>query len=369
MFNRQACLTSEKHPLEIKKSLLSDRLPPRACLIQVQACGLCHTDLHLQDNGYILGTDVDGKQQILRFTERGVSYPLTPGHEIVGKVYQLGAAVDPCTARVGDTVLVYPWIGCGTCDRCLAGNENLCDRNEAKDIGFDIPGGFADFVLVPDAKYLIRLNSQEIANPSLLAVLACSGITSMAALKAAQKVQPKYLGIVGCGGLGMMAVQLASILLPETTIICVDIDDSKLTAARKGGAHYVFNSKNLQVADAIKGVCYHGNGADCMIDFVGSSTTFQLCLNSLRKHGKIVSVGLMGGSYNLLLPLLPLQALQIEGVLTGSFAELMELVQLVQTKRLNLEHVVTKVFKLEEINRAFDELRSGQIIGRCIIVP
>jgi D-arabinose 1-dehydrogenase-like Zn-dependent alcohol dehydrogenase len=178
MFNRQACLTSEKHPLEIKKSLLSDRLPPRACLIQVQACGLCHTDLHLQDNGYILGTDVDGKQQILRFTERGVSYPLTPGHEIVGKVYQLGAAVDPCTARVGDTVLVYPWIGCGTCDRCLAGNENLCDRNEAKDIGFDIPGGFADFVLVPDAKYLIRLNSQEIANPSLLAVLACRYFSS-----------------------------------------------------------------------------------------------------------------------------------------------------------------------------------------------
>jgi alcohol dehydrogenase/propanol-preferring alcohol dehydrogenase len=75
----------------------------------------------------------------------------------------------------------------------------------------------------------------------------------------------------------------------------------------------------LNVADKIKNVCFHGKGPDCAIDFVGSNATFQLCFETVRKHGKIISVGLMGGNYNLLLPLLPLKAIQIEGILTGIF--------------------------------------------------
>jgi propanol-preferring alcohol dehydrogenase len=109
----------------------------------------------------------------LRFTDRGFSYPLTPGHEIVGRVYRIGSRVSSEKLNVNDLVLVYPWIGCGSCDRCLSRQYHLCDGDESQDIGFDLAGGFSDYVLVPDVKYLVPLNLQDFTDPLPLCVLSC----------------------------------------------------------------------------------------------------------------------------------------------------------------------------------------------------
>ena len=122
-------------------------------LLKVKSEGVCHSDLHLWEGGYDLG---DG--QFLKVTDRGVKYPVTPGHEIVGTIEEIGENVS--NVSVGDDVLVFPWMGCGECPACKVGNENLCDA--PKSMGLFQNGGYADYVLVPNSKYLAKLDGVEI---------------------------------------------------------------------------------------------------------------------------------------------------------------------------------------------------------------
>ena len=145
---KSARITGPNEPLKISESE-NPQPQDNQVLVKVKAVGVCHSDLHLWEGGYDLG---DG--QFMKVTDRGVKYPVTPGHEIVGTVVDVGSSVTGISKD--DEVLVYPWIGCGECPACKVGNENLCDA--PKSLGVFQDGGYSDYSLVPHYKYLAKLD-------------------------------------------------------------------------------------------------------------------------------------------------------------------------------------------------------------------
>lgn len=322
-------------------------------LIKVLATGVCHSDLHLWEGGYDMG---DGT--VMKVTDRGVKYPVTPGHEIVGTIHQSGP--DAGDYAVGEKVLVYPWIGCGKCPACEADNENLCDA--PRSLGVFQDGGYADYILVPHHKYLARLGSVNVESATSL---ACSGLTAYTAIKKASINAPRYIVIVGAGGLGLMGVQIAH-AITDATIICVDLDTKKLETAREMGAHHTIISKSENAIRDIIEIC-DGKGADSVVDFVNSSITAKMGMDILRKRGSIVLVGLYGGLLNLSLVTIPLKAITIQGAYTGSYRDMIELLDLVRKGKIN--PMISRRYSLSEANDALIDLKNHKITGRAIISP
>ncbi|HYA55268.1 MAG TPA: alcohol dehydrogenase catalytic domain-containing protein [Nitrososphaerales archaeon] len=334
-------------------------LGPRSVLVKVSAAGVCHSDLHLVSGAYDLG-----EGRTLSATGGGTLLPLTPGHEIAGILEELGTEADARGFRRGDQVIVYPWIGCGSCRKCLAGRENMCEGRPAF-LGFMQDGGYADYVLVPDARYLIRSDGIEAAQA---ATLACSGLTAFSAIRRCSLHTDDFLLVIGAGGLGTAAIQIAA----KTTgarVAVADLDDTRLGLATRLGAEHTFNTAKLDAKEIVSGVraLNGGRGADAVIDFVGKPATVSLGLRLLGHEGRLVLVGLMGGGLQLSLPILPLLGAQILGSFTGSLSDLAELAQL--TRRGGVAPVVTAVYRLEEANEVLSKLEHGEIQGRAVLKP
>ncbi len=168
-------------------------------LIKVKAAGVCHSDLHIWEGGYDLG---HGRKP-LSLKDRGVSLPRTMGHETVGEVLAFGpdARADTGGLKVGDVALVYPWLGCGRCETCLADEENMCLKPNS--LGVYCDGGYADHMTVPHPKYLLNLRGLD---PVTAAPYACSGVTTYSALKKVESSFNTPIVIFGAGGLGLMAL-------------------------------------------------------------------------------------------------------------------------------------------------------------------
>src|SRR5947208_2072152 len=198
-------------------------------LIKVKAAGVCHSDLHIWEGGYDLG---HGRKP-LSLKDRGVSLPRTMGHETVGEVLAFGSDADPDARgglKVGDIALVYPWLGCGKCEVCLAGEENMCLKPGS--LGVYCDGGYADHMTVPHPKYLLNLKGLD---PLTAAPYACSGVTTYSALKKVEHAFDSPIVIFGAGGLGLMALSLLKAMGGKGAIV-VDIDARKREAAEKAGA-------------------------------------------------------------------------------------------------------------------------------------
>ncbi|MGH9974675.1 MAG: alcohol dehydrogenase catalytic domain-containing protein, partial [Nitrososphaeraceae archaeon] len=274
-------------------------------LIKVQSVGVCHSDVHVWE-GYYEG--IGG--QPLKTKDRGVKYPLTPGHEIAGIVDSLGEQVKGFVKD--ETVLVYPWIGEGMCPACRIGEENLCDK--PRSLGIYNDGGYAEYVLVPNYKYLVKIGDEM--DTDISAPLSCAGLTAYGAVKNANLKPDDNVVIVGTGGLGLMAIQLVR-ALTAARIIAMDIDDRKLQVAKKEGADIVVN---LKKEDYIKVVMELTDklGVDAVIDFVNSTKSVEDYTQILRRRAKIVLVGLFGGELRLSLVSIPTRAYKIIGSYTGS---------------------------------------------------
>lgn len=330
-------------------------------IVKVKAAGVCHSDLHLWEGGYDLG---DGT--FLKVTDRGVKYPVTPGHEIVGTVAEVGNDVKGVS--VGDDVLVYPWLGEGKCPACKAGNENLCDA--PKSIGLFQDGGYAENVKVPHYKYLAKISGLDL---DAATSLACSGLTAYTAVKKANANSPEFLVIIGAGGLGLMAIQLAK-AITKAKIICVDMDDKKFETAKMMGADFVVNVNVIGSVstgtggpvEKIISIC-NGKGADSVIDFVNAPQTAKTGLAVLRKRGNLVLVGLFGGSINLQLVTIPLKSIIIQGAYTGNYNDMVELIEL--AKKGVIKPVISKRYSIDEANEALENLKARKIIGRAVINP
>jgi len=294
----------------------------------------------------------------MKVTDRGVKYPVTPGHEIVGTVEERGSNVKDFVK--GAEVLVYPWIGCGQCPACKVENENLCDA--PKSLGVFQDGGYSDFSLVPHYKYLAKLSG---VNPDSATSIACSGLTAYSAIKKSNSNSPEFLVIIGAGGLGLMGVQIAK-AITRAKIICVDLDDSKLNTAKEMGADFTLNSKDPETSQKIISLC-NNKGADSVVDFVNAPPTAKLGISVLRKRGNLVLVGLFGGSIELSLVTIPLKSIVIQGAYTGNYHDMVELLDL--TRKGTINPIITKRYSLSEANNALEDLKARKILGRAVINP
>ena len=323
-------------------------------LVKVQSSGVCHSDIHLWE-GYYEG--VGG--QLLKTTDRGVNYPLTPGHEVAGIVDSLGEQAEGFNNN--DKVLVYPWIGEGLCPACRIGEENLCDK--PRSLGVYMDGGYAEYVLVPSYKYLIKISDGMDIDAS--ATLSCSALTAYGAVKNANLKPDDNVVIVGAGGLGLMAIQLAK-AVTGARIIAMDLDDKKLEFAKKEGADTTVNSKN---EDPVKTIMELTDkmGADAVIDFVNASKTVETDMQFLRRRARVVLVGLFGGELKLSLVTMPTRAYKLIGSYTGTLSDMIELVSL--ARRGVIKPVVSNRFKLDQATDALTMLRDGKILGRGVINP
>jgi D-arabinose 1-dehydrogenase-like Zn-dependent alcohol dehydrogenase len=322
-------------------------------VLRVEAAGVCHSDVHIWDGHFDLG---DGKQ--ISLGSRGVHLPFTMGHEIAGEVVALGPQAEG--VAIGDKVVAYPWIGCGECAVCLKGEELLCLN--PRTLGTRKAGGYASHVVVPHAKYLLPHDGVP---QDLAATYTCSGITALSALKkTAELVGPDdYLVIIGAGGVGGSAIHIAQAVV-KGKIIVADIDPQKRAQARQMGAVETIDNSS---PDAVKQLMKLTNGgAAAAIDFVGAPATMAFGVNVLRKGGKLVMVGLYGGSNSISTVLFPFKMMTVEGSYVGTLEDLRELLALGKAGKvppIPIEHRSP-----DQASQSLADLKSGgKVAGRVVL--
>jgi D-arabinose 1-dehydrogenase-like Zn-dependent alcohol dehydrogenase len=316
-------------------------------LMRITRSGVCHSDLHIWDGYFDLG---GGKRFYVK--ERGCVPPFTPGHEPFGVVEAVGPRAKG--VKRGQKKLIYPWIGCGKCAVCRAGQDNYCVSG-SRFLGVNRAGAYSTHVLVPDPKYLVDTSGIDDA---FAATLACSAVT---AYSAAKKLPPLARGdavaVLGCGGLGLIAISILKAQGVRNLIGC-DIDDAKLETAKKLGAARIVNTRDPEALQKVQGVA-------AAIDFVGSQATAALGIAALRKGGRYVICGLYGGELVHPLPPIAQRAIGIVGSYVGSLQELKEVVALAKKRRIRSAPVETR--PAEQANAALEDLKAGRIAGRVVL--
>jgi len=317
-------------------------------LVRIARCGVCHSDLHMQDGYFLLG---DGKQLDVR---AGRTLPFTLGHEIAGVVESAGldAKIAP-----GSSVAIYPWIGCGSCAACKVGDENICIA--PRHLGITVDGGFATHVLIPHERYLIDYAPLP---AGYAGALMCSGLTAYAALKRlADRAARAPLLLIGLGGVGLMGLALARAMYGVAPFVA-DIDAKKREAALAAGAKAAFDPAD---AGARKELLKASGGIYACCDFVGSDKSLNFATGVFAKGGKVVVTGLIGGAYTTPVAMFPLKAMTIEGTTTGTLTEARELIDLVRSKNIAPPPIAER--PLAQAQAALDDLRAGKIVGRVVL--
>jgi len=310
-------------------------------LIQVEACGVCHSDLHVADGDWKQFAGI-------------VKKPLVLGHEIAGRVVETGRSVQDL--QIGNRVGV-PWIHwtCGECEFCREGNENLCPRQ--KITGVTVDGGYAELVKAP-ATHALRIPDSLSAAEA--APLFCAGVTVYRALKGAGIEPGQRLAVFGVGGLGHLAVQFGCALGAEVTAI--DLVEEKLELARSLGASYTLNAA---ATDAIKEVRHRG-GVHVALVTSASKVAYDAAFYSLRPTGMLLVVGLPAD--NICFPPIMMAAgeVRIQASAVGTRQDLREVLALAAAGKVRCR-VVTR--PLSQANEALDQLRRGEVSGRIVLTP
>ena len=321
-------------------------------LMKVDACGVCHTDLHLHEGFFDLGGG-----EALRVADRGVKLPFTMGHEVVGTV--LAAGPDAEGVAPGDRRIVYPWIGCGQCEVCRKGQELLCLKPRI--VGTWKDGGYSDRVIVPDARYLVDFDGIP---EGLAATYACSGLTAYSAVRKVGELGPDdSLLLIGAGGVGLSTLHIAR-AITRARLIVADVDPAKRALAENEGALVVDNAAEGALAKVRE---LGGGGVSAAIDHVGRPATARFGIEALRKGGTMVVVGLYGDRLTIPVPWLPLRMLTLRGSFTGTLDGLKELVALAKAGKIPPIPVQDR--PIAEVNAVLEELRKGRVAGRVVLRP
>jgi len=332
---KAAFVTEFGRPLEIGE--LPVPVPQRdQVLIKIEACGVCHTDVHAADGDW----PVKPKP------------PFVPGHEGVGRVVALGAGARGLKvgARVG-----VPWLfhACGLCDYCLTGRETMCES--ADYTGYTANGGFAEYCVAP-ADYVARIPTG--LDPVQAGPILCAGLTTYKALKVADCKAGEWMVVSGVGGLGHLAIQYAHAM--GLRVIAVDISDEKLELARKMGAALAFNANDF---DVTKKVQQEVGGAHGVIITAVSRTAFAQGTGMLRRGGTCVLTGLPPGDFPLSIFDAVFRCLTVRGSLVGTRADLREALEFAAAGAVR---ATVETASLESVNDVLQRLRDGKINGRVV---
>ncbi len=316
---------------------------PLDVIVRIGAAGLCRTDLHIQEGQWA--------------EKSGVRLPYTPGHENAGWVHEIGAAVT--NVEVGDTVIVHPYISCGLCGPCRAGDDMHCLNGSFP--GIDRDGGFADF-LKTSARSVVKLDPS--LEPKDIAALADAGLTAIHAVKKAIPVLTAGTRavVIGAGGLGHIGIQCLKAMTPAE-IIVIDPSEPALALARELGADQTLQVDGTHV-DRVKEMT-DGLGAEAIIDFVGEKGAIEDGIAMVRDGGFYYVIGY---GENINIPTIDVISREISfiGNLVGTYSDLAELMTLTAQGKVSLH---TSTYPLDAINDAMADLDQGRLQGRGILVP
>ena len=314
-----------KGPITIQT--VDDPTPsPTGVVLAVKACGICRSDWH----GW-MGNDPD------------IDLPHVPGHELSGEIVALGSQIS--NLKLGNRVTLPFVCGCGTCEQCLNGNQQICDRQFQP--GFTAWGGFAEYVAIEyAATNLVRL--PEEIDFVTASSLGCRFVTSYRAVVDQGKVEAEqWVAVHGCGGVGLSAIMIAAAF--EARVIAVDINDEKLDFARSIGAEIVINSNDASPIDSILDAT--NGGAHISLDALGHPDILINSISSLRKRGKHIQVGIMeSGKHLTPVPIDKVIGRELEiigshGMQAHRYPEMLELIR---TGKLQPQRLIGKTVSLEE---------------------
>lgn len=329
---------------EFKRPIAIEDVPrPRPSadevLIAVDACGVCHSDLHVAEGDW---------KQFAGIVKR----PLIMGHEVAGRVIELGAGVREL--KVGDRVGV-PWLywSCGECEFCREGNENLCAKQSIT--GVTVDGGFAEFIKVR-ASHATRIPENLSALEA--APLFCAGVTAHRALKHARISPGQRVAIFGVGGLGHLAIQLARALGAEITAI--DVSESKLATARSLGAEKTVNAATSDAAKELR----RAGGVHVALVTSGARAAYEAAFASLRPSGVLLVVGLPAEDICFPPIMMAAREARIQASAVGTREDLREVLALAAEGKIRCE-VTSR--PLEHVNEVLDQMRRGEISGRIAL--
>jgi propanol-preferring alcohol dehydrogenase len=332
---RAAVAVAFGQPLVVEERPIPEPGPGQV-LVRLEACGLCHTDIHAINGDWPVRPQP----------------PFVPGHEGVGIVEGLGTGV---TSRTIGQRVAMPWLGhaCGECRYCIDGRENLCEQQY--NTGYAVDGGYAEYALA-DARFAVPVPDE--VSPLDAAPLTCAGVTTYAAIKAAKVVPGERVAVFGVGGLGHLAVQYARLVGAQVTAI--DVTDEKLELALELGADHVVNALDTDPVQAIQ----HVGGADVAVVLAVAPSVFRQAFDSLNRGGRLILVSLPADG-TLTVPIFDtvLKGISIIGSIVGTRADLAQVFALHAAGRTR---VVAQSRSLDDVNQAMAEVFSGEIPARLV---
>ncbi|AOP45909.1 S-(hydroxymethyl)mycothiol dehydrogenase [Streptomyces lydicus] len=347
----------KNEPVRVETILVPDPGPGEA-VVKVQACGVCHTDLHYKQGGI------------------NDEFPFLLGHEASGVVESVGAGVTEIAP--GDFVVLNWRAVCGQCRACRRGRPQYCfdthnaeQRMTLKD-GTELTpalgiGAFADKTLVA-AGQCTKVDPE--VSPAVAGLLGCGVMAGIgAALNTGGVGRGDAVAVIGCGGVGDAAV-VGSYLAGASKIIAVDVDDRKLTTARSMGATHTVNSRTTDPVEAIRELT-GGFGADVVIDAVGRPETYRQAFYARDLAGTVVLVGVPTPEMTLELPLL--DVFGRGGALKSSWygdclpsRDFPMLVDLHQQGRIDLAAFVTETIGIDDVEKAFERMHAGDVLRSVV---
>lgn len=316
---------------------------PTDVIVKVGGAGVCRTDLHI----------VEGLWRELS----GVTLPYIMGHENAGWVEAAGSEVT--SVRVGDPVICHPLVTSGHCLACRRGHDMQADESEFP--GINASGGYAD-LLKTSERSLIKL--PQSLSPKDVAPYTDAGLTAYrVAKKASRHLLPgEYVVVIGAGGLGHIGIQVLNALC-AAEIIVVDKSDLALDLSKQCGAHHSIMANGNEVEAILE--LTQGKGAEAVIDFVGEGSSIEKGLAMTRNAGYYYIVG-YGGKIEMPTIDMIVSEKTIVGNLVGTYPELVELMALADRGLVELE---TREYPLSEANNALQDLNTGKVKGRAVLIP
>ncbi len=339
----KAMVLKEYHRAMEMTEMETPRIRDDEILLEVKACGVCQTDLKIFRG---------------EIPPPIVTLPHVPGHEVAGEVVAVGEKVQGI--RIGDAGVLYIYIACRQCEWCLSGRENLCP--DLKRIGFELPGGYAQYVRVPS--YAFCPIDPKIPYEKM-AILTDAVATSYRAMSSLAQVKPgQNVLIVGAGGLGIHGVQIAKLCGAKVWV--ADKKESALQLAKQYGADVLIHAADERKPQGLILEMTKGSGVDAVIEYVGSPETLAWSLPSLKKGGRLILVGYTPGRpFPLDTMAMHYHEWEVRGARLCTKAELLQVIRLVEQGRIS--PVVSKTFPFEEANEALNILQHEEAVGRIVL--